>query len=424
MKHPVDRSVQINGHLMGRRRDHSAGRVLRHTITSLVAVILAGSSQTARAATSTESGAAALQAGEAALRDAVTFGEPTAYARAQQQLDIAERELGSTPAVLRARTNLALTRHEFRSAEELAARALRQSPNDLATRLLAVDASVELGRYDEAQQRLDAAMELRPTAGGFARQSYLLQLRGDLNGAELAMRQALRASEGPTAERAVLLSLLGDLQLEAGRTAQAERSFRQAALIEPRLTLSEIGLARIEARQRNSTAAIARLDRVAERSPSPAVLALRAEISRGAGDIRETRDSEQLLDASVTLFRANGAVIDAELAVQLADRPDPASRAEAVRLARVAYADRHTVFTTDALAWALHRSGGSVERREALALARQAAASGLPAISGIRARTAVVLHENGDRNTASTIANSLRRSAALPLTLTATIGSL
>jgi Tfp pilus assembly protein PilF len=359
------------------------------------------------------SGAAAMRGAEDALRRAVTFGEPTAYTRAEHSLDLAERELGPTIDVLRARTNLALTRHEFRDAQALAARALGIAPDDLGTRLLAIDAAVELGRYDEARRRLDAAMQLRPASGTFARLSYLRQLSGDLTGAELAMRQALSASEAPTPERAVLLSLLGDLQLERGRVGAAERTYGQARAIAPTLVLPAIGLARVAAATGRTGQAQVVLDELALRNPTPSVLALRADIARASGDRRAARDAEAVLDASLELFRANGAVVDAELAIQLADRDATATRAGAVRLARDAYGDRRTVFTADALAWTLHRSGRTAE---AVPFARDAIARD-PAIGAVRARAAIVLAAGGDTLGARAALAGVA-TAALPPTLT------
>ncbi len=385
-------------------------------ISALLVVIISAQMTRRDAAPTAEElgrGTAALRAAEEALDRAVTFADPTAAALAEQQLATAERLLGATAPVLRARAGLAVTRHEFATGEELVQAALRVAPADPAAMVLAVDTAVELGRYDEARDRLDAAMAIEPTAGTYARLSYLRQLDGDGTGAELAMRQAVSASADGSTQRAVLLGLLGDVQLENGRIRQAERSYREAATMEPGLAAPAIGLARIAAATGDLRSAADRLDGLTLTAPSPSVLALRADLARVSGDARAVRDAEELLDAAVALHRAGGSVIDAELAVELAQRDDPTARAEAVRLARAAYSDRRTVFTADALAWALHRSGATAAAQPYV---REAIGKD-SALGAIQARAAIVLAAGGDLVAARQASERARLAAALPPTL-------
>jgi tetratricopeptide (TPR) repeat protein len=88
------------------------------------------------------------------------------------------------------------------------------------------------------------------------------------------------------------------------------------------------------------------------------------------GDLAKARDQYALVDAWVSLARANGVNADLDTALAAADHGD---RTAALKAARAEWARRHTVHTADALAWALHVNGRD---REALPYARQAAATG------------------------------------------------
>ena len=61
------------------------------------------------------------------------------------------------------------------------------------------------------------------------------------------------------------------------------------------------------------------------------------------------------------LFKANGVVVDLELALFEADHGDPTT---ALSLAQEAYADRPTIRAADALAWALFKNGRLADARK------------------------------------------------------------
>ena len=220
-----------------------------------------------------------------------------------------------------------------------------------------VDASVELGRYDEAAQHVQAMLDVRPDSAALARASYLRELHGDLPGATAAMQQALSAAAGDPADTAAIAELLGGLQLASGDLAAADRVVRALAA------------ARAAARWAPRSAWLVRRRRPGDLPgmpsswPPPPPTAPRSRrrrpCSASCGSPRATSDGAEQAFALVRGQRAaargrRASQVDLESALFEADHGDPA---HAVALARSAYSTRQTVLTADALGWALTRDG-------------------------------------------------------------------
>src|SRR4051794_30170202 len=172
---------------------------------------------------------------EAFLQRARETADPSFYAKASGVLGTPR-----TPEAFGTAGELALARHDFRSALTLGARA----GNDGAA--IRVDALVELGRYDAARAELQAMINRRPNLSGYARVSYVRELHGDLDGAVEAMRLAVDAG-GPTAENGAYVStLLGELERRRGHRVAARRAFERALALVPDHPGATAGLARLE----------------------------------------------------------------------------------------------------------------------------------------------------------------------------------
>ena len=195
--------------------------------------------------------------------------DPSFYAKAEGVLGTPR-----TPEGLATAGELALARHDFRGALAIGQRA------GAIGAPVRVDALVELGRYDEAARELQAMLDRRPNLAGYARASYLRELRGDLAGAVEAMRLAVGAG-GPAPENAAYVgALLGELERRRGRDAAAKRAFEQALALVPGHPGAEAGLARLEGGRR----AIARLQRGSSsgcRCPSTRSRSAKRELAAG-----------------------------------------------------------------------------------------------------------------------------------------------
>lgn len=337
----------------------------------------------------------ALQAlGLAATNAAIATGDPALYALAGDAFDRADALAPDHPDTLVGRGKLALSLHEFAEALELGQRAVGVRPDHAASLGVVVDAQVELGQYDGAAATLQRMLDVRPDLAALTRTSYLRELRGDLDGATLALRQAGAAGSRSPLDRAQLAALEGDLALRRADVRAAADAYDRAAALLPDLPAVPAGQARVLAASGHLDAALALLDQAADRRPSATLLLLHADLLRLAGRGEEADSAVRLVRASADLARTAGQVVDLEMARFEADHGDPA---RAIELAQAAYDARpDNVFAADALAWALHSAGDDAA---ALPLVEQALRLG-GADAGMQSRAALVFAAAGDEGRA------------------------
>ncbi len=329
--------------------------------------------------------------GRSYTRRAHETADPSYYPLARNAFAQATKLLPASAGLFADEANLALALHDFGRAHRLATQALTLEPTNFAARIALFDATVELGRYEEAATQVIVLTDQHPGVASLSRLSYIRQLNGDIVGAEIAMRSAVASAPEGSFDRAVTLAYLGEVLLEGGQRDAAVRAFVGAQKITPNLPLAVLGLAHVRAGDGDYTAATTSLQALTDRVPLPAAFGLQADMARAQRSADKQRDANELVDASIALFRSNGAVVDAELAIILADR-GPASADDALVAARRAYAERQTIFTADAMAWALFQNGAT---EEAATYARRAIAT-TPAVASVRWHAAKILAAVGD----------------------------
>lgn len=330
------------------------------------------------------------------LRRAFETADPSYYLLTTNALDRTESILGKTVEVHVLRANLMLALHDFTGARTEADAALAIQPTSFDATVALTDAMIETGDYMSARELIDTLVDVRPGVASLSRLSYYRQLTGDILGAEAAMRAAISAAPAESIDRAVALAYLGEIQLERGVVDPADRSFTEALRLNPASPVAAIGKAHVQAARLDWASAITTLDDLVEQTPAPGAFGLRADIARATGDAAGARAADQLVDASMALLKSNGATVDADLAMLLADR-GPSSAPDALKAAAQAYADRQTIFTNDAMAWALAQSGRT---GEAVPYA-EAALMTNPQVASIHWHAAVIFDAQGDRKRAA-----------------------
>jgi tetratricopeptide (TPR) repeat protein len=297
--------------------------------------------------------------------------DPSFYTKAAGVLERATQLAPRDAATMTAHGLLDLGRHDFRAALAWGTRALRANPDATETLGVVFDAQVELGRYQAAAATAQAMVDRKPTQGSLARASYARELLGDTAGALTAMTQAAAAGSATANDRAYVQTLIGNLQLGAGRLPQAEAAYRRALDGLPGYGLAQVGLAQVKAARGDLAGAAALLEPAAARLPLPATVALLGDVRAAQGDRVAAGGQYRLVRAIERLNRANGVAVDLELARFEADhaRDRGADPARAVAMARRALAERPTILAADALGWALRQAGRA---REALPHSRAA----------------------------------------------------
>src|ERR1044071_9303644 len=178
---------------------------------------------------------------------------------------------------LKLRAKTLLTYHRFRDALDVARRAQTLRPRDHDVYGALTDALVELGDYEEAVGAAQTMVNLRPDTASYSRISYLRELHGDTEGAIEAMRTAVRAASPQDPENlAWCLVQLGNLLLNGGKRAEAEREFDRALKTFPdyRMALEAKARARIAAGDLESAVSIYRREQELDPNSADAALAL------------------------------------------------------------------------------------------------------------------------------------------------------
>jgi tetratricopeptide (TPR) repeat protein len=312
----------------------------------------------------------ATQLGDAYLQKARETADPAFYGQAEALFERARRVDPRNPDPLVGLGTLALARHDFRAALDLAERARRLAPDVVRPYAVLVDAQVELGRYRAAGRSLQRMVDLKPNLSSYARVSYFRELHGDLDGAVEAMRLAVSSGGDSPESVAYVQTLLGDLEFSRGRLRAARSAYATALGRLPRYVPALAGRARLDASAGRLGRAVRTLRRVTQRLPLPEYVIAQGEAELARGDRRAARESFDLVGAERQLLASAGVDTDVEFALFEADHGD---RARAVRLARRGYAAAPSVGSADALGWALTRAG---RPRDGLRFARRAVALG------------------------------------------------
>ncbi|MER6127000.1 tetratricopeptide repeat protein [Streptomyces sp. NPDC001795] len=310
--------------------------------------------------------------GLAYVEQARTKGDPSRYPQAQRALDQSLKLRPDNDAALAGRAALAAARHDFSGALKYADLTLKQNPYSERALSSRIDALVELGRYEDASKAADLADSRHPGVPVFTRYAYVHELRGDVQTARRVLEQALSTATS-RGDIAYVAAALGQLAWNQGDYKTALDHYARALAADENYLPALEGRARAQAAQGDTADAIRGMEQVVERYPLPQPLVELGELYevRGkAGDLDKARDQYALVDAWVSLARANGVNADLDTALAAADHGD---RTAALKAARAEWARRHTVHTADALAWALHVNGRD---QEALPYARQATATG------------------------------------------------
>ena len=260
--------------------------------------------------------------------------------------------------------SLALARHDFRGALRYGRRAARLAPYAALHYGVIGDASLELGRYEDAFRAFDRMVALRPSASAYARVSYARELLGDPQAAEEAMKLALAAAAGPTERTAWTYSHLGKLALSQGRVAAATRYYRAALAVSPGYGPALEGLAHVEAGHGRVARAIELLRQAGGSATAHEAL---GDLYRLSGRDRLARQAYAGAFKALRYEIRYGVHMSLDLATFQVDRG--IRLGDALTLARRGYRDRPSVVGDDALGWALVRVGRC---REGLPYARRA----------------------------------------------------
>jgi tetratricopeptide (TPR) repeat protein len=320
-------------------------------------------------------GLAATMLGQAYLQKARETGDPGYYPKAETLFQQALARDSDDVDTMVGLGTLALARHQFTEALHWGERARALDPHHAPAYGVIGDAQIELGRYDDAVETVQAMVDLRPDLGSYSRVSYIRELLGDRDGAVAAMEQAATAGSSYAENVAWVHVQLGNLHFDGGGIDNAAHYYAAALAAVPDYAPALAGQARVAAARGDLDTAAALYDRAVRAIPLPEFVIGYGDVLSAAGRQDEANAQYALVTAIQQLYVANGVDTDLQLALFTADHGRPEDLPRAVEQARAQVDVRPSIVAWDALAWTLYRSGdldGAAEAsEEALRLGTQ-----------------------------------------------------
>jgi tetratricopeptide (TPR) repeat protein len=222
---------------------------------------------------------------------------------------------------------------------------------------------VELGNYQDAETAAQWMLDLRPgNLAGLTRAAYLRELFGDVEGALELMSMALESTPPAEVEDAAwIMTQMAHLELAVGKTPEAEKYLQRALTLFPEYHYALGNLAKVRIEQKRYEEAIRLLEQRCQAAPHAENVFDLAEALQLAGRSEEAKKAFAEFEQKSLLETQRPDNSNRELTFYYADhahRP-----AEALRVAQREAAQRHDVYTQDALAWALYVNGQYAEAR-------------------------------------------------------------
>jgi tetratricopeptide (TPR) repeat protein len=299
--------------------------------------------------------------GLAYVQQARITADPSYYPKAEEVL---VRSLDLHPEgnfeAMTGMAALAAARHDFSTALSWGRRAAALNQGNADVQAVIGDALVELGRYEEAFEAFQVAVDLRPDLTTYSRASYAWELRGNLEAATEVMQLAHSAA-GTPADAAWTSHHLAELAWTEGDLDRAEALYRRARAMDDSFQPARAGLAKVAAARGRTEEAVRLFEEVVARYPVPEYVIGLGDLLASVGRDDEARHLYALVDVEATLLRANGVNVDLEIALFDADHGRPV---EALAAAEADWRRRHSVHVADAMAWALHANGRDEEALE------------------------------------------------------------
>lgn len=308
--------------------------------------------------------------GTAYVEQARAIANPAYYAQAQGALDRSvQLQPDGNAAALIGLGALANARHDFPAARRYAEEAVALNPSSVEAYGVLADATTQLGDTAAATAAVQRMLDLRPGVTSFTRASYELELHGRTADARAAMQRALEAATSRD-ELAFCHYYLGELAWGGGDLDEADAQYARGLAAVPGDPALLQGRAKVLAARGRTDEAIDGYRMLTDRVPLAQYLLEYGELLESAGRVEEATAQYRLIAEQQRLYATQGSSDDLAASQVAADHGDPA---EAVRLAQAEWDRRQSVFTADALAWALHRAGRDAE---ALPYAERAAELG------------------------------------------------
>ena len=294
-------------------------------------------------------------------------GDATYLERASKLVDRMLAQDSGNLTALRFQNEVGLERHEFEAVAERAADITKFAPSDQGNWGNLGDALMELGEYERAGQAYTKMFALRPNLASYNRLAYFRFVTGDAEGAIRLMKEAVAAGDPIPANTAWCSAELGDIYFKTGKLSEAADAYRAALRLFPALHRAYAGLGKVEAAQGRTPIAIQDYEKAQAMVPMVEYAGALEDLYTKAGMEAKARSQRELIEMIEKLGKATNEKTNRNLALILADRGRDLPLA--LQLMETELPTRGDVYTWDALAWVLFKSGRLEESKAASAKA-------------------------------------------------------
>ena len=318
---------------------------------------------TARLRARADDAAAAMALAEALLRLQRVNNDGRAVITAEQHLREFLKQRAAHYETRRLLAAVLLSQHRFGEAIAEAEKLKAADPRDPWNYGVIGDGYMELGEYDRAFAAFDRMGRMAPGPAVYARTSYALEIKGDLDGALEYMRMAADGTSPNDPEsQAWHYVQLGDLLVQKGRLPSARLEYERAMSTFPEHPMAILGLARLKILGGDLRAARLILQQELARSATPDLAILVGDLSERLGDREGAAPYFRMAEQIERAAWDNGPRQPQLLARLFVDHDRHIT--EAVALAEEGIRLRRDIFTCDVLAAAYLKAGRTEEARK------------------------------------------------------------
>ncbi len=274
---------------------------------------------------------------------------------------VLERDAGNYEA-LRLRSEVLMERHEFQRVADYAQEMSKFAPNDPWNWGTLGDASMELGKYEDASQAYGRMMALRPDLSSYNRMAYYKFVTGDPDQAISLMKSAIAGGSRAPENVAWCWADLGNMYFKIGKIAESQAAFEQALQVFPGYYPAYSGLGKLFSAENHPERAIEQYKKAEAAVPMPEFAAALSDLYRRAGQPAESAKQTQLLDVIEKMAVAGNEKTNRNLALLYADQDRNLGRA--LDLVQSEMRVRPDIYTNDAMSWVLYKLKRSQEARQ------------------------------------------------------------
>jgi tetratricopeptide (TPR) repeat protein len=266
-----------------------------------------------------------------------------------------------------------MNHHRFPKVVEYAQALLDRNPSDAGVTGLLGDALMEMGQYEKAESAYRRLLDLRGDLSSFNRYGWHRFVTGKTEEALDWMARAVASGSREPENAAWCLVEFGDMLFKTGQSAGAEQAYQQALAKFPGYHRAHAALGRLLAAKGDSRGAIEHFQKAQASVPFPEYAGMLDLLYRAVGDVQKADLQRAQVDAIDKIGQANGEKANRTLALIYAASDRKLDRA--LELVEGEFEVRDDVYTRDALAWVLFKTG---KIDAALEASRKAISLGTP----------------------------------------------